>query len=117
MHAILHDDPPELAPDQSAMPPALGAIVRRCLEKRPEQRFQSAADLAFALRSITPSSTSGMQPVMAAGDRRPRRWLVPLLGALGGILLLAAGFLLRDFTARQEPPNFQRITFRKGLVT
>ena len=117
MHAILHDDPPELAPDQSAIPPALAGILRRCLEKRPEQRFQSAADLAFALRSITSSSTSGMQPVMGSADRKRRGWLVPLLGALGGILLLAAGFLFGDFTARREPPNFQRITFRKGLVT
>jgi serine/threonine protein kinase/TolB-like protein/tetratricopeptide (TPR) repeat protein len=45
--AVLHADSPELPP---AVPPDVRAIVRRCLEKNPEERFQSARDLGFALR-------------------------------------------------------------------
>jgi Tol biopolymer transport system component/predicted Ser/Thr protein kinase len=50
MHAIVHDDPAELPPE---VPAGLRRIVRRCLEKKPAQRFQSARDLAFALRSLS----------------------------------------------------------------
>ena len=46
--SILRDQPRPLAD----APPTLARIVDRCLEKRPEQRFQSARDLAFALKSV-----------------------------------------------------------------
>src|SRR5262245_41368396 len=47
--AILRDHPPELG---STMPPRVETVVQRCLEKEPLHRFQSARDLAFALREI-----------------------------------------------------------------
>jgi hypothetical protein len=65
MHAILKDDPPELP---ASVPPAIDRIVRRCLEKEPGRRFQSAADLAFALQPSSPSL-----PRVAAPKRRA--WL------------------------------------------
>src|ERR1035438_5125531 len=49
MTAILKEDPPELGALAHPIAPGLERIVRRCLEKQPEQRFQSAKDLAFAL--------------------------------------------------------------------
>jgi eukaryotic-like serine/threonine-protein kinase len=51
MTAILKDDPPELA--NADIPPGLERVVRRCLEKRPEERFQSARDIAFALEAVS----------------------------------------------------------------
>src|ERR1017187_9160106 len=62
MHAILKEDPPELP---AAVPPALDRIVRRCLQKDRERRFQTAADLGFALQ--TPSSS---QPPAKPPQRR-----------------------------------------------
>jgi serine/threonine protein kinase len=53
MSAILNEDPEpisELAPET---PVGLQRVVLRCLEKNPEQRFQSASDLAFALESLS----------------------------------------------------------------
>lgn len=50
--AILKEDPPGLADSGTTAPSELERAVRRCLEKSPEARFQSAADLAFSLRSI-----------------------------------------------------------------
>ena len=47
--AILKQEPPDLAQTSTPMPPPLDRIVRRCLEKKPELRFQSAHDLVFAL--------------------------------------------------------------------
>jgi serine/threonine protein kinase len=49
MNAILKEDPPELP---ASVPPALGRIVRRCLEKEPARRFQSAADLGIRAAAI-----------------------------------------------------------------
>jgi serine/threonine protein kinase/Tol biopolymer transport system component len=115
MHAILREDPPEMLSDAEAFPPALGTIVRRCLEKRPEDRFQSAADLAFALRAIVSSTTSGARPSLPVP--RVRRWLWPVVAGMTAILLIAAGFLLRDRISSREPPGYQRLTFRSGLVT
>jgi Tol biopolymer transport system component len=58
MSAILNEDPEpisELAPET---PVGLQRVVLRCLEKNPEQRFQSASDLAFALESLSVSGIS-----------------------------------------------------------
>jgi eukaryotic-like serine/threonine-protein kinase len=55
MSAILNEEPApisELAPET---PVGLQRVVLRCLEKNPEQRFQSASDLAFALEALTDS--------------------------------------------------------------
>src|SRR2546426_2827737 len=61
--AILNEDPAELAGGGKQVPPDFDRIIAHCLEKKPEDRFQSARDLAFALRTI--SSTSGVfQPVV-----------------------------------------------------
>ncbi len=50
MGAILAEQPPALAESQG--PAALQRVVAHCLEKAPEQRFQSAGDLAFALGGL-----------------------------------------------------------------
>ena len=69
MTAILREDPPELPRDSGVRPAAFEGTVRHCLEKRPEERFQSARDLAFALRSLLGSSSSGSQAVTVAPSR------------------------------------------------
>jgi hypothetical protein len=65
MHAILKDDPAELP---ASVPSALALIARRCLEKEPNRRFQSAADLAFALQPSSPSLQRAAAP-------KTRAWL------------------------------------------
>jgi eukaryotic-like serine/threonine-protein kinase len=47
--AILMAPPPALSSELGDVPPALGAVVRRCLEKRPAERFANVAELASAL--------------------------------------------------------------------
>jgi hypothetical protein len=53
MTAILHEDPPAILPSIEGLSPGLLRIVQRCLEKKPERRFQSASDLAFALEALS----------------------------------------------------------------
>src|SRR5271163_1563621 len=56
MAAILNEDPPALSEFAPNAPAALTLVVKRCLEKDAEQRFQSASDLAFALQALSGSS-------------------------------------------------------------
>jgi eukaryotic-like serine/threonine-protein kinase len=92
MTAILKEDPPELASSVRNLSPALGRIVRRCLEKRPEERFHSAHDLALALEAI---STSPEGAPETAPERlrvvASRPWMV-LATALAALLGLLAGW-------------------------
>jgi serine/threonine protein kinase/tetratricopeptide (TPR) repeat protein len=62
MAAILNEDPPGISQTVQSMPPGLQRVVYRCLEKNPEQRFQSASDLAFALDALTESSGATAMP-------------------------------------------------------
>src|SRR5580658_6830520 len=108
MHAVLNLDPPEFDGELGKLPPALSTIVRRCLEKRPEQRFQSAADLAFALRSLTGASISGAQAALSTARPSQKRWIWPMAAIVAAALLFAAGFFLRDRTLHSAPPEFQK---------
>src|SRR5438128_2070954 len=56
--AILRDHPKDLSEFSKAIPLGLIAVVRRCLQKNPDERFQSARDLSLALKAI--ASTSGV---------------------------------------------------------
>ena len=58
MNAILKEEPVELSERDQKISPSLERIVRRCLEKKPERRFQSASDLGFALEALSISSAS-----------------------------------------------------------
>jgi hypothetical protein len=119
MASILREDPPDPATLNVNVPPGVMRALRRCLEKRPQERFESARDLAFALESSVDSSsaTSGtaLPPV------RDRRWLV---GAVAGVILGAViGFgaarLVRTQSAEpsaERDPQFRRLTFDKGTI-
>ncbi|MEP7341594.1 MAG: protein kinase, partial [Acidobacteriota bacterium] len=60
MNAILKDEPAELSETNAKISPQLDKIVRRCLEKKPERRFQSTSDLGFALEALATPSSSGV---------------------------------------------------------
>jgi eukaryotic-like serine/threonine-protein kinase len=111
MAAILRADPPD-AP--AAAPPALTAIIARCLEKQPARRFQSASDLAFALRNI--SATSGIVSILQEERPRRRRMLIGAAAALAGVCLATAAvvYALRP-PAASAGWRFRRITFDAGL--
>ena len=88
MSRILTDQPPSVTDTRPDAPRALDRVVRRCLEKEPARRFQSANDVAFALTDA--SSETVTAPGFPASRFRPRR-LLPLAAAAA---LLAIGFLL-----------------------
>ncbi len=89
MAAILKEAPNELASSGAQTPEELARTIHRCLEKRPEARFQSASDLAYSLRSI---GSGPEAPVMATTDSggigRKRPWLGAGVAAL--LVMIAA---------------------------
>ncbi|MEP6992985.1 MAG: protein kinase [Acidobacteriota bacterium] len=92
MAAILRDQPPEISASGAQAPEGLDRIVTRCLEKSPSERFQSARDLAFALKEITGGSAIAAIAPAADQSRRARWvWLVVGFATLGAGL-----FLFRD---------------------
>jgi Tol biopolymer transport system component len=118
MSAILREDPPDLSLTNQNLPPGLERIVRHCLEKNPEQRFQSARDLAFDLESLSGLSAPGARPV-AAKPGPSRRGL---LGAAAVAVLaaaIAASYLAgRRAERRSSPagPSFSQLTFRQQPI-
>jgi eukaryotic-like serine/threonine-protein kinase len=99
MTAVLKEEPPEMSDPVRPIPGALERTVRRCLEKNPEQRFQSARDLSFALSALSGTEVSGPLRATAAPPRR-----VPLLLWLGVGLALAAVAAGTWFMARRPVP-------------
>jgi len=109
MTAVLKDDPPELSDGAHLVSPALDRIVRRCLEKNPEQRFQSARDLGFALTALSGSETGKTARLAAAAPSR-----IPTLLWPAAIFALAAVAALTWFLARRPVPA-TRMQFNLAL--
>jgi serine/threonine protein kinase len=99
LNAILKEDPPELSESNGRINPALERVVMHCLEKSPEQRFQSARDVAFALEGLSSLTSSHTLPTplpAKAGrsiNRERLAWIAAGVCLLGFLAALSIGFL------------------------
>jgi serine/threonine protein kinase/tetratricopeptide (TPR) repeat protein len=75
--AILAAPAPEVVASGTDAPAELSRIVARCLEKQPGQRFQSASDLAFALRALTTAPMGLASPGAAVSREQPSIVVLP----------------------------------------
>jgi Tol biopolymer transport system component len=88
MTAILNGEPPEPETPGPTIPDAIRPVLRHCLEKKPEKRFQSVRDLAFALETATaPESGSRAERVAPRESRVNLGWLAAAILALAVALL------------------------------
>ncbi len=120
MTAILTKDPPDLDTSRLSISHGLDRIVRRCLEKTPELRFQSANDLAFALENLSSVSTSSSATLaLDPPVRHARGASLPWVLAAFGLILAAASWLLKPAAAIQEArwDHFTRISELAGEET
>jgi eukaryotic-like serine/threonine-protein kinase len=96
LHAILHEEPPG-SPLQTAAPVELAAIVLRLLQKSPASRFQTAADLEWALSRQQPSSEpralAAPEARSGTAGRRPSTWRATITVAAVAAIGVAAIFL------------------------
>ena len=128
MSAILNEDPPGFSQLAPTTPPALQRVVHRCLEKNPEQRFQSASDLAFALEELSDASNVSATAVAPLASRRVPPW--PVVAVALVVVGLATGayfyfhgapvlteqdsIVVADFANTTGDPVFDG-TLRQGL--
>jgi Tol biopolymer transport system component len=108
MTAILREEPQELNETGWQGPLALQRILVRCLEKNAERRFQSASDLAFAIESLSGSSTTKSAP-----QPKSRRAWLPWIIAAALLVGTAVWEMVRPTAAPANPlekAHFTRVT-------
>ena len=105
MAKILEADPPPMASLQPMTPPALDRVVKKCLAKEPDQRWQTASDLCAELKWIAEgSSQMGLAPAAPTkGIHSLGRWGL-ILGA-GALLLVAAACIATWYLKPSPPPQ------------
>jgi TolB-like protein/tetratricopeptide (TPR) repeat protein len=124
LSSILRDDPPPLTQSRESLPASLDKIVARCLQKRPQERYQTAADLKRDLLDLKkeldlataapifvpelptaamPATAARTAPVPLAPTAAPRRRLGPAIAAVAALVLVAAGAGLWLRREKAEP--------------
>jgi eukaryotic-like serine/threonine-protein kinase len=114
MTAVLREEPADANLEQASIPALYQDIVHHCVEKEPENRFQSAKDLVFALQTV-----SGSTPVRIASSSAHKKlktkalsWVVTGLLAMATVLL-ALALWLRTPAA---PPSYRSLTSEAGTI-
>jgi len=120
MTAILREEPPELTESGYTGPLGLQKILGRCLEKSPDRRFQSAADLGFAIESLSDTSTgSASQAHRAAqqGQEKEARAWWPYAAAAAALAVVAiAAWFLGKSSFKPIQPKYTRLTYDRGYL-
>lgn len=113
MNAVANEEPARLAEQPSQLPPGWDCILRRCLEKNPENRFQSSGDLAFAIENLAEQPGRPSRPNGIFG------WKGFLAASLVGLVLCiaggAAGWWIASNMHRPDP-TFRALIFGRGYI-
>ncbi len=105
--AILTHEPAAITASKGPLPPGLEPVVKRCLEKDPDERFQSARDLGFALRAfVVPPRTDTY-----SGGKRPGRGRSLVVGSLALTAALAAAYFLVPSTKKRSARSMNVVPF------
>lgn len=120
MAGIVGAEPPSLSSLQPLTPLPLERLVGRCLAKDPDDRWQTARDLAAELRWIAEAGSATGFAAAPPKETQPRsrRSLLPV--GVGGAIAGAAAVGLVAFVLRSPPPSvasYTKVTFRRGAVT
>ena len=109
LNAVLNDDPLEIQETGRKLDPALVRLLRRCLEKNPNERVQSALDLGFDLEGF----------LLPYQEAPAARWKKPAIGIGAGAaaLSLVMFFAYRSMESEHPSPTFRRLTYRAGVIT
>jgi Tol biopolymer transport system component len=100
--SILRDEPRPISEDAPLTPTALGRVVRTCLAKDPDDRWQTARDVGLQLSGIQQDRSAAFPPEEGV---RARRGLWPLLLAVSAAALVAGAFVGRAVLPRAAAPR------------
>jgi hypothetical protein len=120
--AIMKDEPRPITDLQPLTPPALERIVKHCLEKDPDERFQSARDLAFDLGAsggVMASTEAGAAAKVASTRARIGWGLLAASFLAGGLLVAGIAFVMTERSQRATDPSqvtFTRLTLQRGRI-
>jgi Tol biopolymer transport system component len=114
LSAIIKEDAAEMRTATGPLPPSLDRLVRRCLEKEPDERFQNARDLAFALEALSSSWGSESQTLLSP-QVPPGRETVPAVARRLGLAALAVALVAGALSSLRPPPR-PRITSARPLL-
>ncbi len=112
MAKILETDPAPMSTLAPMMPPALDHVVKRCLAKEPDDRWQSARDICEQLRWISESGLQTAPAVPSAGPQKPASWMawIAIAAVVAAAVIAAVFFYLR----RTPPVEKQAVRFTIG---
>ena len=113
MNAVLNEEPLGLSESNSDLPQGLQMILRRCLEKAPDRRFQCASDLAFAMETQAALSSPALTQKVPAAVQRD--WRFYAVSALAAVVL--SGVLISSRLKSSPPPAFQQLIFGRGFIS
>jgi serine/threonine protein kinase len=107
LNAVLHDEPSQL----TGVAPELARLILHCLEKTPEQRFQSVRDLIFALRTL---------PALTSTAERPRRriskaTILIALALVAAAIVVVVAYRARPSLVTSTIPRVHRLTDFPGI--
>lgn len=101
--AIVSGEPRAIRELQPLTPPALEHVILKCLEKDPDDRWQSASDIAEELRWIGQAGAeAGAAPLVVKRMKRLEWLMIGAVVLLGGVLV--GGLLVRSFPAVSPAP-------------
>jgi Tol biopolymer transport system component/serine/threonine protein kinase len=104
--AILRDTPPSVTDVQPLLPRGLSRLIRRCLAKDPDRRYQSAAEVRRELEAL--------RQRVGSGGRARRRWLIGVAAAALGLAAVVLWPRLRSRTAPKLEGTFAQVTSAPG---
>lgn len=118
IHSVLEVDPPGLQEINPMVPPALERIVFRCLDKNPENRFQSTSDLSFALEAVSIASASGASGALKPTHKNLKKYFVGSILTIAAFLFIIIMSATRGKLFTRPAPNTRQIeSFQKMKIT
>jgi len=103
--AILHNEPAPVSSLVESAPPALDRLIRRCIAKDPEDRWQSARDIAGELQWIAEAGSQSGIPGHILARRRRRERVAWVLDATLGLLAIASTAIAIGHLGEKPPPQ------------
>ncbi len=100
--AILDSEPPPISTIQPMTPPALDRVVKTCLAKDPEDRWQTAHDAMLELKWVAEGGSQAGLPAPVVARRKSRERLAWGLNAATALVAMVFAFLFLE--SRREPP-------------